>query len=166
MRGETRAGARPALIFALDRSTRDDVAAWAGAHHVRCNDELARTAMRCVDVDPRSVGGTAGSSIDDLFFRFDPRGVLVAVDAMHAGASPDDALRQVADVEARLARDLGTAASGTVHGERSATYVGGAAMSQVSIEYRFRDYAADVSATNFGSRGIIVREQYRAIPDS
>jgi hypothetical protein len=160
-RGEARAPVRPALRFTLAATKRATVEAWVKANHLACNEEVAGTALRCLDVDARLAGSADSPRIADLFFRFDPNGGLVALDAMYAGTSADEAARAFASAGQRLTRDLGSA--GVVNGESSATYLASVALAQTSLEYRFADYAVDVTATNFGERGVIVREQYRAL---
>jgi len=161
--GEARAPTRAALAFTLGATTRADVAAWTASQHLACKDEIAGTAVRCNDVDPKALDD-GQVPIEDLFFAFDPGGKLVALDVMHRGASADDASRLLDDATARLRRVLGAGPTST-SGDRTSTYLTSAPLAQSAIEYRFRDLAVDVSATNFGDRGIIVREQYRAIPD-
>lgn len=160
--GEGRAAARPALTFVLGKTKRDDIASWADGRKLSCKDDLNGTALRCNDVDSRSVDD-GDVPIEDLFFRFDPGGTLVALDAMHRGANGDEAVQLLDAASARLARALG--APTKTSGERTGAYLTGAPFAQTAIEYRFADYAADVSATNFGDRGVVVREQYRAIPN-
>jgi hypothetical protein len=159
-RGATNAPARPALRFAIGTTTRADVRAWAEANGVACKDDLVGTALRCLDFDPAIAGDPGAPRLADLFFRFDPKGTLVALDAMHAGASAEEAARALDAAAARLARGLGP--PNATDGERSAAYLG-VPLAQATIEYRFRDYAIDVSATNLGDRGVLVREQYRAL---
>jgi hypothetical protein len=161
--GETRAPTRAALAFTLSATTRADVTAWTTAHGLTCKDEVAGTAVRCNDVDPKMLDD-GQVPIDDLFFVFDPAGKLVALDVMHRGATGDDASRLLDDATARLRRLLGAPPTAT-SGDRTSTYLTSAPLVQSGIEYRFRDLAVDVSATNFGERGVIVREQYRSIPD-
>jgi hypothetical protein len=36
---------------------------------------------------------------------------------------------------------------------------------RAAIEFRYEDYVARVSATNLGSRGVRVREQYQWLPE-
>ncbi len=163
LKGRGRAAAKPALTFVLGQSTRADVATWESSSHVTCKDDLAGTALRCLDVDPRTVAD-GSVPIADLFFRFDPKGQLVALDVMHDGTSGDAAVRLFGEVVERLASKLGAPPS-AAYGERTSAYLTATPLGQATIEYRFADYAADVSATNFGDRGVVVREQYRAIPD-
>jgi hypothetical protein len=159
----TRAPTRAALAFTLSTTTRADVAAWTAAQHLGCKDEIAGTALRCTDVDPKALDDGA-VPIDDLFFVFEPSGKLVALDVMHRGASAEDASKLLDDAATRLVRVLGAPPTST-SGDRTSTYLTSAPMVQSGLEYRFRDLAVDVSATNFGDRGVIVREQYRSIPD-
>lgn len=51
-----------------------------------------------------------------------------------------------------------------VQGTADPAHLGGY-LDRAATEFRFADYAADVSATNLGERGIVVREQYRSIPN-
>jgi hypothetical protein len=139
MRGKERAPARPALGFTLMQSTRADITSPA------CKEEMKGTALRC----------TEGTS--NVLYRFDDKGTLVAVDVMHEGGSPEDAMRRLAEVEKRLAGTLGSPQTKS-DAPLAEPYA------RASVEYRFHDYAADVSATNFGD-AVVVREQYRAIPD-
>jgi hypothetical protein len=156
-RGAERAHARPALDFVLARTTRADVASWASARGATCTDELAKTALRCRDV------AIDGGTIRDLYLRFDPGGALVGVDAMRDAASGDAAIALVDVIAAAVARDAGEATA--TRGETSGAALEGETYASRAVEFRFRDYSADVSATNFGAQGIVVREQYRAIPD-
>ncbi len=158
-----RAPTRAALAFTLTTTTRADVGAWTASHALECKDDVAGTALRCKDVDPKTLDD-GQVPIDDLFFLFDPAGKLVAVDVMHRGASADEASRLLDDASSRLQRVLNSPPTST-SGDRTSTYLTSAPLAQSAIEYRFRDLAVDVNATNFGERGIIVREQYRAIPD-
>jgi hypothetical protein len=150
LRGTARAPQRPALEFALMKATAADVRAWAAASGLACSEELAGTALRCAAPVARAAR--------DLYFRFDPAGVLVALDVMHEGVSPEEAAREFERLRAELAREVGapTVSRDTLDAEP---------LSQRAVQYRFRDYAADVSATNFGAQGVVIREQYRALPD-
>ncbi len=156
-RGAERARARPALSFVLTRSTKTDVAAWASARGVTCTDELAQTALRCRDVP------TDAGPIRDLYMRFEPSGALVAVDAIRGAQSGDAAIALVDAIAATIVRDAGAASA--TRGESSGAMLERDTYASRAIEFRFRDYSADVSATNMGEQGLVVREQYRAIPD-
>ena len=165
LRGTTRAASRPALTFSLMASTKADALAWAKSNGVSCGEELAGAALRCRDVPERASGGgaVAAGDISDLLFRFDPSGTMVSLDAVYAGISGEAAADSLAEIAAALTRDVGPPASAL--GEHSATYLTAAPYAQSGAQFRFRDYAADVTATNFGNKGIVLRGQYRAIPD-
>jgi hypothetical protein len=142
LRGKERAPARPALGFTLMQSSKADVSS-----KLSCKEEMKGTALRCAGIEGMS----------DVLFRFDDKGQLVGADAMHTGGSPEEATRRLADVEKRLEGTLGAP-------QTKSDLSLAEPYARASVEYRFRDYAADVSATNFGD-AVVVREQYRAIPD-
>lgn len=147
--GTTDARSRPAFGFALERSTRGDARAWAAEHGGGCEDEPGGAALRCKATD-----GT------DVFFQYGPRGDLVALDVMREGVSPARAAELVKAEIALLTREAGPPARAL--GETDAAYLAGP-LRQVNAEFRFRDYAADVTASNLGE-GVLVRMQYRSIP--
>jgi hypothetical protein len=150
--GDAPAASRPALGFALGRSTKDEVRASMEARGARCDEELAGLAVRCHEGDT-----------GDAFFRFDTRGALSAVDAMRETADADEAATWMRDVAARLSREAGPPASQPP--DAVGAYLRGGALRRASYTYRFRDYAADVSAVSMGGPRVVLREQYRAIAD-
>lgn len=155
LKGTARALGHPAFGFTLDTSTKADVMAWAERMHADCNEELGGSAVRCEDVTGQ------GASVEDAYFRFDPKGVLVGVDLLHPATDGATALRIVDEVATRLSKEAGapTAARGT----RTPEYLD-AQFREAALEFHFTDYAADVTATNLGA-GIVVREQYRSVPN-
>jgi hypothetical protein len=152
------ARARPALAWMLVATTKSDVAAWASSNGIACTSELSNTALRCRDVHDAAFGAVP---IRDLFLRFDAQGALVGVDAMHEGTSGDEASHAFAKVSARVSAEAG--APKATQGDATAASLEGATYASATAVYRFRNYAADVSVTNFGADGIVVREQYRAL---
>ncbi len=156
LRGEGSASARPAMGFQLARATRNEVRAWARNTNAACEERFEAAEMHCAGVPPTS-------SPRDVVFRFEPAGVLVAVDVMRRANTPEDAAHAIAETSSELAHEVGPPKATT--GEATAAFLGAEPYRRATIQFRFRDYAADVSATNLAGRGIIVREQYRAIPD-
>jgi hypothetical protein len=152
IQGAAAAAARPAFGFALDVDTRTEARAWAAAQGATCNDKLAGAALECA---------RAGDDALDVFFQFDPKGRLVALDVMREHVAPDRAAALVRDEIARLTREAG--APTKAHGETTGAYLAGE-LHQASAEFRFSDYAADVSATHTLDEGVMVRMQYRSIP--
>jgi hypothetical protein len=163
--GRAAAAARPAYGFTLDQSTKADVVAWATASAYDCKEELGGAALRCEGVGQREAAKPGG--VRDAYFRFDradSRGTIVGIDLMHEGATPERAAELLASLSAAVAREAGPPTA--VRGEASAAHLGQGDMSRAATEFRFADYAADISATNFGDQGIVVRQQYRSVPNS
>ena len=158
----TRATARPAFGFVLDQSTRDDVKAWSTRAGASCTEELGGAALRC---EPANRTSTAenGVPVSDAFFRFDPRGVVVGVDLMREGTDGEKAAAVLTTLTDRISQAAGPPS--TVQGTASSAHLAGGYLNRAAAEFRFADYAADVSATNMGERGVVVREQYRSIPN-
>jgi hypothetical protein len=152
LKGSTRAAARPANGFTLDRSTRDEVIAWGEEMHATCKEELSGAIVRCEHA----------ADIDDALFRFDPKGILVGVDLMHAATDGNTAVRELDELSAKIEKAAGPPSS--LRGTRSGEWMS-APNRQITAEFRFTDYAADLTATNFGERGVVVHEQYRSIPN-
>jgi hypothetical protein len=153
LRGTGIAPDRSALGLTLDVSSKADVLAWAGERGARCEAELGEAALRCVK--PKAF---------DAFFRFEPRGTrvaLVALDVMHEGASTEQAVTRFQALAADLERRLGEPQQ--KRGEASAAWLDRGYLSQAALELRFSDYAVDVSVTNLGERGAVLREQYRSL---
>lgn len=151
LKGTSRALARPAFGFTLDTSTKADVLSWADRTHVECNEEMNGAALRC----------EGAANVEDAFFRFDPRGMLVGVDLIHQPTDGATALRVVDELASKLEKEAGAATA--ARGTRTPEFLE-AQFREAALEFHFTDYAADVTATNLGS-GIVVREQYRSVPN-
>jgi hypothetical protein len=159
--GTTRASARPAFGFVLDTSTRADVTAWATRASATCTEEIGGAALRCELAD-KNITEENGVSVRDAFFRFDPRGVVVGIDLMRDGTDGNKAAAVLTSISDRITREAGPPS--TVRGTADSAHLGGY-LDRAATEFRFADYAADVSATNLGDRGVVIREQYRSIPN-
>lgn len=155
MRTDRRATARPAFGFELDRTTKDAVLAWGKSENRTCTDEMAGAAIRCEAAD------AAKGVVKDAFFRFDPQGRLVGIDLMREGTDPENAVALVTKLETDVTKAAGEPSS--KRGELSGAHLGAGYLSQTAFEYRFTDYAADITATNLGGQGVVVREQYRSL---
>jgi hypothetical protein len=161
LKGSTRAPARPAFGFVLDVSTRADVTAWGTRVGATCREEIAGAALRCESAG-QPIGAKSALPVKDAFFRFDPRGVLVGVDLMRDGTNGEKAAAVLTTITAQIAEVAGPPS--TVQGTASSAHLSGY-MNRAGSEFRFANYAADVSATNLGEQGVVVREQYRSIPN-
>lgn len=148
----SQAPARPAFGFRLDESSKDEVRAWGKSAGATCSDDVGGAAIRCEDAK------ADGLPIKDAFFRFDPAGHLVGLDVMREAASPHDALALEKKLATELGRSLGEPATArdATEGDLETP------LARASAEYRFADYAADLSATRMGG-GVVVREQYRSL---
>jgi hypothetical protein len=147
--GTSPSPARPALGFELGVSRKRDVQAWLDRHGATCSSARHETALAC-------------KMPHDAYFQFDPQGHLVAVDVLREPRSAVEALALLGEVEHDLSNKVGTATS--ARGQRSAAFLANAPYRQLALEYRYTDYVGRVSATNLGSRGLRVREQYQWFP--
>ena len=147
--GTSPSPARPALGFELGVSRKRDVQAWLDRHGATCSSARHETALAC-------------KMPDDAYFQFDPQGRLVAVDVLRAPRSAVEALALVGEVEHDLSNKVGAATSS--RGQRSAAFLASQPYQQLALEYRYTDYVGRIAATNLGSRGLRVREQYQWLP--
>jgi hypothetical protein len=160
-RGDTPSPARPALGFRLDEMARAEVEAWVERHSLSCKASQKGALLTCEGV-PAAALGRDGAPIDDLSFRFEPRGErLVTVTALRNRLDADTAAATLGALKAGLAAELG---AGKEHGEATASYLAAGPMRTALVEYRFSDYIASVSATNLGQR-VAVREHYMSAVD-
>ena len=151
LRGIGAAPSRPARGLALDRSTPEEVTAWARERGASCVAELGGAALRC-----------ERSSLGDLLARFDAARHLVGLDLARHEAGPEAASTRFEELRGDLARDLGPPSS--AWGEATAAYLAEGPLRQAGARFRFADFAADVSVTNLPAGGVVLREQYRALP--
>ena len=161
-RGSEAATSRPALGFALDRMTLADVKAWADSQHVSCED-VRVGLLRCTDVPVVALGGS-GPLINRLDFGFtlaDRR--LVNISAWRNGLTGATAAAQMDAVVASMKESVG--APSREEGKRSAEYLAAGPLHTALVQYRFKDYIADVSATNIPGRGLSLREHYMSARD-
>jgi hypothetical protein len=166
VRGTGRAPARPALGFALDRTTSGDVQAWAVRAGVSCTTRTrGLVSLHCSNVSRGALPGVAEGSaehagtetIEDLAFTFGPSGQLVSVDAFSRGVPVQAAAEALASTTGRLGALLG--GSPEPEGGVTLAEVERTPMLTARRRYRFADYVAIVSVSHLAS-GIAVREQY------
>jgi hypothetical protein len=158
------APARPALGFALDRSTHDEVRAWARRQRVECDD--ARPGlMKCARVAPEAIGSSAnGATIDELALEFDPNERLVNMTTFRTHMTPAAASARARAIVAWLSQTLGPAELRA--GDFAESSLRGPAEASISTaRYRFDDYVADVTAMNAPGSGPSIREHYMSAKD-
>lgn len=163
LRTDRIAAGHSALRFTLGQSTKSEVMDWARASGATCSEEMKGAAVRCKGVASQAVRAPAsGLAFSDVFFRFDTHDALMAVDAMHEGAPADQAVRYFEEASRKLATDFGPPTPSPMPTAESLAEP----YTRAAFEYRFRDLAVDLTATNLGATGVVIREQYRAIPTS
>ena len=161
--GDTRAVARPALGFVLDRTTRDDVLAWAKAHAVSCTIPKSGADLDCSNVpDALLPDADRGAFVRNLWLYFGEKDTLISVIAVRRDKSAEAISRTFGNVSVDLSKEAGPPA--TVDGDASASRLSSGLLQQASIEYRFRNYYALARATNMGD-GYVLTEEYRSLPD-
>ena len=161
-RGDTLSPARPALGFALDATTNDAALAWAKEHALTCKETRERTLLSCENVPAVLLGEPEGGAVD-LHLGFTPKGVLVNITAVRRDLAPAEAEKVLAGVTGRMANDLGKPT--VAAGEPTGAFLAASHLRTATVEYRFRDYMAEVSATNMAGEGIQVREHYISARD-
>jgi len=163
-RGTEASPAQPALGFALDQMTSEDVQAWADRNHVECSEQRSGTLLNCKGVPESALGGRGGGSVDELQLMFSPNSKrLVNIATTQYGLKADEALAQMSSVVRGLQGQLGKPTREL--GQRTATYLESAPYKTALVRYRFKDYQADVTATNLPGKGTMLREHYMSARD-
>jgi hypothetical protein len=164
-RGDEAAASRPALGFALDLTTRDEVTAWANAHALTCAPSRGRgpADLSCPDVpDTALPEAFRGVGTQTLWFTFGNGEHLLSVVAVAHTATADSVAAAYTSVTQTLDRDVGLPRARA--GEATPAQLASGALYQASSEYRFRDYYAVARATNVGN-GFALTEEYRSLAD-
>ena len=157
------APARPALGFALDRTTQPELGAWAKAHDVSCSVIAGNaTLQRCTDVPAMALGEPESlGPLEEATFEFKKSGELVNVQTMRRHLTAADAARVVGSLED--ASDAVVGAPTKRAGVPTAAHLGRSFMSTFVAEHTYTDYRATISATNLAQTGIMVREEYLSV---
>jgi hypothetical protein len=146
----------PTLGFELGRSTRADVAARTTAFQDQCRSARQDSVLLCSDIPSLDADGLP---IAELHLQFDAQDRLVAIDLFRQPRPGAEAAQAVQRRGAALEPALGPPRS--THGNLDGAWLEQSPLRQAALEYAARGYTAHVSATNFGPRGIRVREQYQ-----
>jgi hypothetical protein len=157
-RGREVAAARPALGFRLDASTADEVDTWASRHGLACRDRREGSLKVCSNV-PAAALGRSGPVIDEVALAFSPTThALVNLSAVRYRLTPEEAARHTHGLLDGLRAALGEPAR--VAGSLDPATLSATAYATSATFYEFRDYIADVTATNIPGEGVLVREHY------
>ena len=160
------AHARPALGFSLGETTRADLIAWAGAHGVWCMPSRGATELACssaplaasvasVPIDTQRPAGALPAR--SLWFDLDGD----VLDGIHT-VRRASASAPVASAFTAMTGTLTAEAGAPARTSGSPADLDKGAFQQAVAEYRFRDYAATLRATNMGD-GFVLTESYAAL---
>jgi hypothetical protein len=162
-RGPIAAPARPALGFALDEATIDDVRAWSSRAGVTCDEKREGTFVRCRDVAAASLPGTwPHGTLAEVTFGLSPKTKkVIAVATLRSGLSDSDGVQTISGTSRELEAKLGapTKSAGDASALASAGY------HTATLSYAYSDYLASVTATKMPERGVLVREEYLSARD-
>jgi hypothetical protein len=155
LRGSGTAPGRPALGFALERTTEPEVREWARTRGISCESSREATLLVCNAVPAGALGRSKPQAVDELAFGFRVRDRrLVNLTTLTTGIDAAAAANAFAASAASLQSELGAAAAQRMP---SADWDG---RRPAFVRYRFGDYVAAVSAMELPGRGIVMREQY------
>jgi hypothetical protein len=157
--GTVDARTSPALGFELGVARREEVRRWAQGLGAACRSVREESVLRCTGFLKET---NAAFAISDAHLQFDEKGVLVAVDVYRTPPNPQAALGFVTTRAEALSQQVGPRTGATA--AQSAEYLAARALNRVAVSFKYRRYTAEVSAMNFGDRGIAVREQYQYLP--
>lgn len=146
-RGITPAPARPAMGFALDAATIDDVRAWAARVGARCEEKRELTLVKC--------SGALGYT--EVTFGLSPHSKkVIAVTTLRSNLSGADGAADLKRVGNELYATLGAPSASA--GDPNALASDG--FHTATFSYAYSDYLASVTATKLPERGVVLREEY------
>ncbi len=161
LRGERPAPAEAWIAgdFELEKTSPAEVRSREERDGALCQEELAGALLRCVVESSSFAPARAQEASSELVARFDPKGRLVGVDRVTYGVSSTRASAALAS-GGRDGQRWGIPSH--AWGETNADYLS-APLRQAGVAYRFSDVAVDVTVTNMGARGLLLREQWRTL---
>jgi hypothetical protein len=158
--GSTKARERPAMGFVLDETTRGDVAAWATQHGVTCVVPKSGPDLRCENVPRASLPDhEQGIALHSLWFTFGAGDTLIAA----VGIRNDKSELVIGQAFSRVTHTVEEAAGPATKADGDPSALASGTLYQASAEYRFQDYFVVARATNMGSQGFMLSEEYRSL---
>ena len=161
LRGENPAPAEARIAgdFGLEKTSLPEVRSREERGGALCQEELGGALLRCIVETSSTAPTRTQEASSELVARFDPEGRLVGVDRVTYGVSSTRA-QTALDSRGRDGQQWGT----PLHawGESGEEYLS-APLRQAGVAYRFSDVAVDVTVTNMGARGLLLREQWRIL---
>jgi hypothetical protein len=164
--GSTRALARPAFGFVLEKTTRAEILAWAESAGATCAPDPSSVGLDCASAalgklpSPPKVAEFVPTG--RLLFGFNSSNVLVSLQLAARATSASDAALAVAAAMEVFERDAGKATK--VDGAPTAEVLAKGALAQVRAEYRFLNYWALAAATN-SAQAFPVDLQVQSLPE-
>lgn len=152
------APARPALGFKLDATTDDEVHAWAKKNELACDDDTTKGQIICKNVPAKFLGDDEAEPVEELTLAFSAKHVLVNLLALRHDLDSTRASKLFLERRARLAKEIGPPSHSA--GETTPEFFDQDILRTAVVDYRYKDYEADLSATTMFDRKITVREHY------
>ncbi len=160
-RGEQRALNRPALGFALDQTTRQQVVASMTAHGVHCTPGLGMSDLTCTQVPSAALpGAPVAAPARSVWFTFGVKGQLLSVIAVSRAARPETISHAFLNTQRVLDDQAGRVTA--MQGEADSQSLCKGLLREASAEFRFSNYYALERAANMGN-GFVFTEEYRSL---
>ena len=161
LQGDLMAPLRPALGLELNETTIRQAAVWLEDKGLDCVHGVRGYAfLRCHKVDPKILGMSSSTPIDEFDLSFNSKGKLVSVNLLHRKLTPENGVEVFTEIVADLKEDLGmpNKISGDLSVQNFKT-----PLSAVSVEYNYKDYLAKVTASSLPWSGVVIYEQYMSL---
>lgn len=160
LRGVGVAPQRPAAGFVLEQTSAADVAKWRASHHVTCIERVEGAMVQC-NQPPAGLFAAADvlpGALDEIAFGFNPLKQLVnlSLTRLRMDANQAEAVLKQWQVKFRAALEKDP----EITGQTDAAYLAASPYRSVTVRFRFGDYLAEITATNFGAGNVRVAEQY------
>ncbi len=160
LRGVGTAPARPAAGFVLEQTSSADVAKWIASHRVTCIERVEGAMVQCNQPPDGLFAATdvLPGALEELAFGFNPLKQLVNLSLTR---NRMDAAQAQVILQQWQAKFRGVLEKNPeITGQTDAAYLAGSPYSSTTVRFRFGDYLAEITATNFGAGNIRVAEQY------
>jgi len=161
--GDRTAPQRPALGFALDKTTRAEIIATMAKQGVACSAARGAADLTCTNVPSETLAGASLTPpTRNLWFTFGAKQQLlslVSISRAPAAAPISDAFLAA---ERTISEQAG--APTQTHGGTAPEALAAGLLSQESAEFRFANYYALARASNLGE-SYLLTEEYRSLRD-